>query len=559
MKELKKNDALKAIPLGGHGEIGKNCWAFEYKDEILVVNYGMMLPGKKEAGIDIVMPNATYLKENESKIKGLIITSAHDDSCGGAFYLLDKVKIPKVWGSKLALNTLKASMKKGTKLPEIEELKPREEFTVGEQFKVKPIVSTFSIPNVFGLYIKSPTGNVLYTGSFKIDQLPIDNVKLDYFSFAQAGEDGVDLLISDSTDVEIPGYCQSENKITKRFNEIFRDSESRVIVVTNACDLFKIQLLLKIAKKNKKKVFISGDYINNKIKVTTESGFFSDEGVLVKDIKDVKDKDLVIITSGKQGNFLPALIEMANEEHDIKLNPKDTIVTSANPPHGTTRILAHTVDQLYVQKVQVIGGRNQGVHVASHAPQEEAKFMLSVTKPKAFAPSHGEERQQVIHGEFAEAMGINHNDIHIVENGEIIEVRDGVSKVAGKVPGSSIFYNTEKGIDIDENTMKERQALSSEGTVTVALSIDSDGKVIAGPEIFAEACSFAKGKDWRAFCIATVEIIKSAIKESVDKDEKDLQTLKTIVRDTVNKNVLELIARRPLINVSIQEIKAVKA
>ena len=557
MKKRSTNEILKAIPLGGHGEIGKNSWIFEYKDEIIIANFGMMLPGQNLSGVDLVLPSTTYLEENKDKIKGLILTSAHDDSCGGVFYLLNKIKIPKIWGSKLALEIVKKQASKNTHLPETEIISSRGEFQIGENFSLKALSNTSILPDTYGLFIKTTAGNVLYTGSYKIDQTPPDKVMLDYYSYSQAGEDNVDLLISDSTNIESPGYSQSESVIKKRFEEILNEFKSKIIIVGYASNLHKYQIIFNLAHKAGKNMVICGDYLNDKIQSAAKAGLFNiDKNLLIneKDIDNLKDKELVILVSGKYGDFLSALIEIAKQQHPkIKLSPKDVIVISANPPPGTARILAHTIDQLFVQKVQVIGGRGQGVHVSGHAAQEEAKFILTVTKPRSFVPSHGEERQMVIYGSIAETIGINPNDIHILKTGDVLELRDQVVRFSGKISAQSIYYNHATGLDIDETTMQERQTLSAEGTITVALTIDDTRNIIAGPEIIAEACSFAKGKDWRAFCLETVELIKEAVKQSVEKDESELPSIKSVVKDTINKSVLELIGKRPLINVVIQE------
>ncbi|OGI19021.1 MAG: hypothetical protein A3B68_07395 [Candidatus Melainabacteria bacterium RIFCSPHIGHO2_02_FULL_34_12] len=559
MKQRGSNENLKAIPLGGHGEIGKSCWIYEYKDEIVIVNFGMMLPPHDLTGVDLVIPNTKYLIENKDKIKCLILTSAHDDACGGVFYLLEKLNIPKILGSKLAIECVKKQLHKETKMPEVEFLNPREEYKVTNNLTVQAISNTSILPDTYGLYIKCEAGNVLYTSSFKIDQTPPDKTLFDYYSYAQAGEDGVDILISDSTNIEALGYSQAEKSITKRFDEIFRDAAARVFIFGYANSLHKYQIVFNLAQKHKKRVFICGEYLNNKIQAAIKTGFIKVDNNLFleeKDLKSVDDKELVVIVSGKYGNFLSALIEIAKEEHPlIKLKSKDIVVISANPPPGTARLLAHTIDQLFVQKVQVIGGRGQGVHASGHAAQEEGKFILTVAKPRAFVPSQGEERHLVIYGNLAENISISPNDIHILKNGDILELREQVARVANKVPADSIYYNEAKRLDIDEVTMKERQALAIEGTITIALLIDEGRNIIAGPEILAEACSFAKGKDWRAFCLGTVDLVKEAIKQSVERKETDLINIKGVVRDTVNKAVLELIAKRPLINVSIQEIK----
>lgn len=555
----RQKEILKAVPIGGHGEIGKNSWVLEYKDQIIIVNFGMMLPAHNQSGVDLVLPSTSYLIENENKIKGLILTSAHDDSCGGVFYLLKKVKIPRIWGSKLAIETVKRQLEKNIALPTIEELVPREKFEIGEGFVIKPFRNTYILPDTYALFIETPAGSILHTSSYKIDQTPIDNNLLDYFSYSQAGEEGVDVLISDSSNVETPGYTHSEKLIIKRFDEIFKESISRVIVISYANNLYKFQILFNLANKNNKKVLLCGDYLINKVQAGINTGFITvDKNLIIqeKDTESYKDKEIVVIASGKYGDFLSCLIEIAKQEHPIiKLKPKDIVVIAADAPPGTARILAHTIDQLFVQKIQVIGGRAQGVHVSGHAAQEEAKFMLTVSKPRAFVPSFGEERQLAINTSLAEAIGISPNDIHILKNGDIIELREGVARIEGKIPAESIYYNQAKGLDIDEMTMKERQILSSEGTITVALSLDKERTIIAGPEILAEACSFAKGKDWRAFCLGTIELIKEGIKQSVEKNEKDLLKIKSVIRDTVNKNVLELIGKRPLINIAIQEVK----
>ena len=551
-------DILRAIPLGGHGEIGKNSWILESNGEILIINFGMMLPGFDLTGVDLILPSTSYLSENQSQIKGLVLTSAHDDSSGGVFYLLDKVKIPKIWGPKLTLEMLQSQVKNST-LPDCSCLEPRKEFNVGE-FNILPIRNTSVLPDTYGLYVQHSTGNVLYTGSYKVDQIPLDSNLLDYYSYSKAGEDGVDLLISDSTNIEAPGYSQSERSITKRFDEIFRDSSSRVIVVSYANNLHKFQIIFKSAQKNSRKIFLSGEYLVNKVHTAIDTGFIDfDKKLFVqeKDLEDLKDNEVVILTSGKYGDFLSVLISIAKQEHSqIKVKPKDVVVISSNPPPGTARILAHTVDQFFVQKVQVIGGRGQGVHVSGHAAQEESKFMLTVAKPRSFAPSHGEERQLVQYGNIAEMIGVNANDIHILKNGDVLELREQVARIANKIPAQSIYYNQAQKLDIDETTMKERISLSKEGTITIALAVDKKRNITAGPEILAEACSFAKGKDWRAFCLGTVEQVKDAIKQAVEREEKEILSLKSIVRDVVNKSVLELIGKRPLINVSIQEVSA---
>lgn len=558
MKTNEVKDVLKVIPLGGQGEIGKNCWILECKDEIIIVNFGMMLPQRDLTGVDLVLPNTTYLLENEKKIKGLIITSGHDDSCGGVFYLLNKVKIPKVYGSKLAIETVQSQFVKSEKLPEVEFLESRKAIKIGNLFTVRPFNNTFILPDTYGLYIQTASGSVLYTGSYKIDQTPLDNVLFDYFSYAQCGEEGVDLLISDSANIESSGYSLSECAVTRKFEEIIKGYNSRIIIVSYANNLYKFQIIFNIAKKNNKKVFLCGDYLINKIQAAVKSGFMNipkDLLISEKELQTVSEKELVIIVSGKYGDFLPSLIEIAKGEHkQIKLKSTDVVVISSNPPPGTARILAHTIDQLFVQKVQVISGRGQGVHISGHASQEEAKFILTVAKPRSFVPTNGEERQLVIYGNIAETMGISPNDIHILKNGDVIELRGQIARVASKVTAQTIYYNLALGLDIEEDTMKERQALSKEGTITIALTLDEKKNIIAGPEILAEACSFAKGKDWRAFCLGTVELVKDALKQAVERDEKDILDLKTIVSDTVNKNVLELIAKRPLINVSIQEV-----
>lgn len=551
------NNIVKAIPLGGHGEIGKNSWVFECQDEIIIVNFGFKLPGNDKWGVDLVLPNPTYLKENEHKIKALIVTSAHDDSCGGVFYLLDKLNIPKVHVPKLALEYLNKTAEK-EKLKSAKVLTARETIQAGNNFKITPIANTSCLPDTYGLIIETPQGRIVYTGSYKIDQTPPDKVLMDYYSYAQAGEDTVSLLISDSTEIETVGYSTTDSKIQKKFNEIIRDVKHRLIIVTSTFEIHKYQIIFDLANKHNKKIYVSGKDIENCINAAIDSKFLTvSKSTLIskQDLKNTPKEELIILTTGHHGNFLQGLSDLANETHEIKLESNDTIVISADPPPGTIRMLARTVDQLYVQKVQVISGRGQDLHFSSHPPQEEAKFIICTTKPRAFIPSHGEERHLVMHANIAESMGVNHNDIQILKNGDIVEIRGGITRVSGKVPSSSIYYNKEIGLDIDEFTMKERETLSAEGTVTVAISLDTDRNIIAGPEIFAEACSFAKGKDWRAFCISTVELIKQAIKEKIALDEKDLPSIKSTVKDTLNKYVIELVGKRPLVNVAIQEVK----
>ena len=553
----KAKEIIKAIPLGGHAEIGKNCWVLEYQDEILILNFGMMLPGMDISGVDLIFPNINYLLENQQKIKGLILTSAHDDFSGGVNYLLSKIKIPKIVGSELAIECIKSQLKDKSKLPEIDFLESRKKFAIGN-FNITSITNTSVLPDTYGLFIESPGGNILYTGSYKVDQTPPDSVPFDYYMYSKAGEDGVDLLISDSSNLESAGYSPSERSITKRFDEIFKNSTGRVIIVGYASSLHKYSIFFKLAEKNKRKVCICSEYLQSKINAAISTGHIKVNEKLFVDknqIENLKDEEIVFIASGKYGDFLSSLMNIANANHPvIKVKPTDIVVVSANPPPGTARILAHTIDQFFVQKVQVIGGRGQGVHVAGHAAQEEAKLILTITKPRSFVPSFGEERQLVLYGNFAEMIGSNRNDIHIMKNGDILELREQVARVSGKIPAQAVYYNQTKGLDIDELTMKERISLSKEGTITIAIALDEKRNIVAGPEIIAEACAFAKGKDWRAFCLGTIELVKEAINKLEEKETKDTLDLRTVIRDIINKTVLELIGKRPLINVSIQEI-----
>ena len=557
MRKAIAKEVVRVIPLGGQGEIGKNAWVLEHGNQIVIINFGLMLPPPSLAGVDLILPNTNYLIENQDKIQGLIVTSAHDDCCGGVPYLLSKIKIPKIWSTKLAAETIKLQCAQGQSIPEIEHITSRQEFQIGN-FAFTAMRNTSTLPDTYGLYVKSQAGTVLHTGPYKVDQTPPDKCLFDYYMYSKAGEDGVDVLISDSTNIEAVGYSQSEVKIVKRFDEIFKEHSSRIVIVSYASNIHKFKLLFDLALKNKKKICLSGEYLINKIDAAINAACINlDKKIFVKEteLASIKDKNVVIFTSGKYGDFMSVLIEIAKQEHqNIKLEANDTVVISSNPPPGTTRLLAHTVDQFFVQKIQVVGGRGQGVHVSGHAAQEEAKFMLTVAKPRSFVPAFGEERQLVKYESIAEMMNINANDIHIVKNGDVLELREQVARVANKIPAQSIYYNHAKGFDIDELTMNDRLALSEEGTITVALALDKKRNIVAGPEILAEACSFAKGKDWRAFCLGVVELVKDAVKQSVERDETELLNLKAVVRDTVNKSVLELIGRRPLINVSIQEI-----
>jgi ribonuclease J len=478
---------LKIIPLGGLHEIGKNTCVFEYNDEIMLLDAGLAFPTDEMHGINIVLPDMTYLRENRHKIKGMIVTHGHEDHIGGISYHLKQFDIPVIYGPRLAMALLRDKLEEAgvSDRTVLKTVSPREVVKVGQSFFVEFIRNTHSIADSFTIAIHTPLGVVIHTGDFKIDHTPIDGEFFDLQKLAEHGERGVLALLSDSTNAEVPGHTPSEQAVSRNLDRVFAQAPGRLMVTTFASSVHRVRIILDLAQKHKRKVAVVGRSMLNVIAHARNLGYIKCPDDIFEPLKSIRrlpDEQILILTTGSQGEPLAAMTRISHSEHpQIKVKQGDTIVFSANPIPGNTIAVVSAIDRLMMLGANVIYGRDQGIHVSGHGAQEDQKLMLALTRPKFFVPVHGEHRMLVKHAQMAHQMGIPKENTVIIDNGDIIELTEESIGIVGKVP-SGVELVDRAGI-VHDSVMKERQQLAEDGVITIAAAVSSEGKLIATPEI----------------------------------------------------------------------------
>ncbi|MEQ8756275.1 MAG: ribonuclease J [Coleofasciculus sp. G1-WW12-02] len=483
----KSSAALKIIPLGGLHEIGKNTCIFEFNDEIILLDAGLGFPNDEMHGVNIVLPDMTYLRENRHKIKGMIVTHGHEDHIGGLPYHLKQFDIPVIHGPRLAMALLKGKLEEAgvadrTKLNSVS---PRDMVRIGSYFMVEYIRNTHSIADSFTVAIHTPVGVVIHTGDFKVDHTPVDGEYFDLQRLAEHGEKGVLCLLSDSTNAEVPGHTPSEASVYPNLDRIFSQAPGRILVTTFASSVHRVQLILNLAQKQNRVVSVVGRSMLNVIAQARNLGYIKCPDSLFEPLHaahSLPPEKVLILTTGSQGEPLAALTRISKGEHrKLKIQEGDTVVFSANPIPGNTIAVVNTIDRLMMQGANVIYGRHQGIHVSGHGAQEDHKLMLALTRPKFFMPVHGEHRMLIQHGKMAQSMGIPAENIVITDNGDVVELTEDSISVVGQVP-SGIELVDRSGI-VHHEVLKERQQLAGDGVVTVAAAVSWEGKLLAQPEI----------------------------------------------------------------------------
>lgn len=478
---------LKIIPLGGLHEIGKNTCIFEYDDEILLLDAGIAFPTEDMHGVNIVLPDMTYLRENRHKIKGMIVTHGHEDHIGGIAYHLKQFDIPIIYGPRLAMALLQDKLEEAgvANRTTLKTVRPREIVRVGRSFVVEFIRNTHSIADSFSVAIHTPIGVIIHTGDFKIDHTPVDGEFFDLQKLAEHGEKGVLCLLSDSTNAEVPGNTPSERSVYPNLDRVFAQAPGRLMITTFASSVHRINIILQLAQKHNRKVAVVGRSMLNVIAHARNLGYIKcpdDIFEPLKTVRNLPDEKVLILTTGSQGEPLAAMTRISKGEHpQIKIRQGDTVVFSANPIPGNTIAVVNTIDRLMMLGANVIYGRDKGIHVSGHGAQEEQKLMLALTKPKFFMPVHGEHRMLVKHAQMAHSMGIPPENTVIVRNGDIVELEADRIAIVGQVP-SGLQLVDSAGV-VHDNIMQERQQLAEDGVVTVAAAIDWDGKLMAQPEV----------------------------------------------------------------------------
>ncbi len=481
--------ALRVIPLGGLHEIGKNTCVFEYGDELMLVDAGLAFPSDGMHGVNVVMPDTTFLRENQRRIKGMIVTHGHEDHIGGISHHLKHFNIPIIYGPRLAMSMLRGKMEEAgvSDRTTIQTVNPRDVVKVGQHFSVEFIRNTHSICDSFSLAVTTPVGTIIFTGDFKFDHMPVDGEQFDIERMVHYGEKGVLCMFSDSTNAEVPGFCPSEKTIYPSLEKHIAEAKERVILTTFASSVHRVTMILELAMKHGRKVGLLGRSMINVIAKARDIGYMKcpdDLFVPIKQIRDLPDRETLLLMTGSQGEPLAALSRISRGEHQhVRLKTTDTVIFSASPIPGNTISVVNTIDRLMKLGAKVVYGKGENIHVSGHGFQEDQKLMLALAKPKFFVPVHGEHRMLVCHGKSAQTMGVPKDNILIIENGDVVELTpNSIQKGDPVKAGVELLDNSRNGI-VDARVLKERQQLAGDGVVTVLAPISTDGKMVAPPRV----------------------------------------------------------------------------
>ncbi len=484
-----KQPHLRVIPLGGLHEIGKNTCVFEYGDDIMLVDAGLAFPSDGMHGVNVVMPDTSYLKENQNRIRGMIVTHGHEDHIGGISHHLKNFNIPVIYGPRLAMSMLQGKMEEAgvTDRTTIQTVGPRDVVKVGQHFSVEFIRNTHSMADSFSLAITTPVGTIIFTGDFKFDHTPVDGEYFDMARLAHHGEQGVLCLFSDSTNAEVPGFCPPERSVFPALDRHIAQAEGRVIVTTFASSIHRVAMILELAMKNGRKVGLLGRSMLNVIAKARELGYMrapDDLFVPIKQIRDLPDRETLLLMTGSQGEPLAALSRISRGEHpQVQVKPSDTIIFSASPIPGNTISVVNTIDRLMMLGAKVVYGKGEGIHVSGHGFQEDQKLMLALTRPKFFVPVHGEHRMLVCHSKTAQSMGVPADNMLIIDNGDVVELTaDSIKKGEPVKAGIELLDASRNGI-VDARVLKERQQLADDGVITMLAVISTDGVMAAPPRV----------------------------------------------------------------------------
>ena len=479
---------LKIIPLGGLGEIGKNMMALEFGDDLIAIDAGLMFPEEDMLGVDLVIPDISYLVENQKKLRGIIVTHGHEDHTGALPYILPRLNVP-IYSAPLTQGLISIKLKEHGLLDtaKLISVQPREKLSLG-QFKIEFLRMCHSIPDALGLIIRTPVGIVVHSGDFKLDYTPVDSKTTDFTRLAQMGAEGVLLLLSDSTYVEVPGYTPSEQVVGEALRHIMADAPGRVIVTTFASLISRVQQVIDAAARYQRKVFVIGRSMTETVRISQELGYLhSTTGVLsrLEELQRLPPDKIVLLTTGSQGEPTSALVRIANGEHkQVRILPDDTVILSATPIPGNETLINRTIDSLFRQGAQVFYDKVAQVHVHGHGSQEELKLLINLVRPKFLLPIHGEYRHLALHAKLAESLGIPKENSFVMDDGDVLELGPDEGKVTQKLPIGNVYVD---GLsDIGHMVLRDRRALAKDGVVIAIMAIDKNtGRLASRPELIS--------------------------------------------------------------------------
>ena len=552
-----KGENLKIIPLGGLHEIGKNITVFEYGNELVLVDCGLEFPEDDMLGVDLVIPDITYLERNKEKIKGLVITHGHEDHIGSIPYILKQINMP-IYATPLTVGLIKNKLEEHhlERTTTLNTVLPGETVKFGN-ISVEFIRSSHSIPDSVMLAIKTPVGVVLHTGDFKIDFTPIDDNIMDLGRIAELGNEGILALLSDSTNSERKGYTMSERSVGDVMDRLFLNTSKRIVVATFASNVHRVQQIVNSAIKYKRKVAVCGRSMQNMIETARKLGYIQAPDNVFIDIdmiKNYNDEQLVIITTGSQGETMSALTRMAAGEHKkVVITPNDLVIISATPIPGNEKYVSKVIDDLMQIGAEVIYSSLEAIHVSGHACQEEQKLILALAKPKYFIPVHGEYRQLKAHAETAKQLGIESKNIFLMENGRVLEINEEEAKFTNSVPSGKVLVDGLGVGDVGNIVLRDRQHLSQDGLIVIVMTMDSNtGEIISGPDVVSRGFVYVRESE------NLMDEVKKVVREEVRKCEerriKDWATIKSSVKDTLRDYIFTKTKRNPMILPIIMDV-----
>ncbi|MCH2307047.1 MAG: ribonuclease J [SAR202 cluster bacterium] len=553
---MQNNSSIKVIPLGGLGEIGKNMLLIEYEEEILVIDAGFYFGASDLPGLDIGIPDISYLIENMEKISAVLITHGHEDHIGALPYILPKLGVP-LYASRLTHDLIAVKLKESGSIKDcrLNVIEPYEPFTIG-QFRIEFFRVSHSIPDAMGISIETPIGTIIHTGDFKIDHTPVDNRQMDFNHLSRITSNGVILLLSDSTYAEVEGYTESEKIVGQTIFEAINNAKGRVLISTFASLISRIQQVINAAVKTDRKVVIVGRSMQNNVKMAIRNGYLNvpeDTILKLNKSKSLPDEKLVIVATGSQGEPSSAMVRISNGKHpEVSIKDKDTVIFSSSPIPGNEILVAKTIDNLFRQGANVLYSKIAPVHVHGHGSKEELKLMLSLVRPKYFVPIHGEYRHLIAHANIAKSMGIETQNVFVLQDGDVLEIEPEEAFLADQVHSGTILLEGRSEISATSSLPQDRKRLANKGAISISIVVDAETlSLINHPELtnigFMDETDFSE----------IYEIIAKDITNNMEINDLDWLTLGELreeLEDIASEKIYELTRRRPTIKVSIHQI-----
>ena len=557
MRLFRKNtNKIKVMALGGLNEIGKNMTVIEYKDEIIVIDAGMSFPDDEMLGVDVVIPDISYLIKNKDKIKGIFITHGHEDHIGALPYILKKINIP-IYGAKLSIGLIQVKLKEHKiNNAKLNVVSPRDIIKLSHM-EVEFIKNNHSIPDACSIAVHTDQGIIYHTGDFKIDLTPIDGEVMDIHRICELSKKGVLLLLAESTNAEQPGSTMSEKTVGAGLDDLFRKaSNSRIIVATFASNIHRLQQIINTAEKFNRKVAVSGRSMVNVVAVATELGYLNIPDNMLIDLNDIskyEDNEVVLITTGSQGEPMSALARMASAEHKkVEIKRGDLIIISAHPIPGNEKLISKVINSLFEKGAEVVYDESD-IHVSGHAKQEELKLMHRLVRPKFFMPAHGEYRMLKIHAELAEELGMPSQNIFVNKTGDVLEIDRNSAKVTGTIPTGNVLVDGLGVGDVGNIVLRDRKHLSEDGLMIVVVTISKeDGRVLAGPDIISRG--FVYVRESEDLMDGAKNVIKDVLRDCEDRNIKEWAYLKNNIKENLREYLYQKTKRNPMILPIIMEV-----